>query len=211
MLCDQTAADRPLPAPRTSGRCAGSAATRRRAPSAGRAPRPKALRPNVEQSLIGIGRQAIARRLQELLERLMDETAAFGGGRIGIERIERLEIQDMPGVDGIGIANPGLDLRHRQAGRAQRPPVGAAPARLIGATRPTSIELALPAEPDAGMQRLRRNLQKRAAGCRSAAASARARWASPRPAAPGSASAPARSTRPGRNHGRPCRCAARAR
>jgi hypothetical protein len=47
----------------------------------------------------------------------MDENAALGGAGIGVDGIEWLEAQDLAGINGIGIAHPRLDLRHRQPAR----------------------------------------------------------------------------------------------
>ena len=83
----------------------------------------------------------------------MDEAAAIGGIGIGIDGIEGIEAQDAPGIDRIGIADPGLDLRHREALRARRHR-RARGRRARGQDRAWLVEFGLPAEPDAGMERL---------------------------------------------------------
>ena len=43
--------------------------------------------------------------------------AEIGAAGIGVERVERSQPQDMAGVDRVGVAQPGLDLGHRQLAR----------------------------------------------------------------------------------------------
>ena len=136
----------------------------------------------------------------------LPRSAALGSASRGSSGIEP---QDVPGIDRIGIADPGLDLRHREPLRARRQR-RARRRRRRRHDAARLVELGLPAQPDAGMERLGLDPDERAAGCRAAAASARAPSARPRRAARGSAPAAAPSTRPGRNHGPPGRCGAPA-
>src|SRR3546814_20353693 len=56
--------------------------------------------------------------LQELLQSRMHKGAALGGAGIGIERVERPQMQNLASVKGIGIAHPGLDARDRELARS---------------------------------------------------------------------------------------------
>src|SRR3546814_1705581 len=48
----------------------------------------------------------------------MHKGAALGGAGIGIERVERPQMQNLASVKGIGIAHPGLDARDRELARS---------------------------------------------------------------------------------------------
>src|SRR6185437_6826366 len=89
--------------------------------------------------------------LQELVQRRMDEEAAIGRAGIGIDRVERLEIEDMLCVDRVGITQPRLDLGNR---KTARPGLERRPwFRWIDAPRPTGIvEPGLPGERHAIVQ-----------------------------------------------------------
>src|SRR5579875_713640 len=89
-------------------------------PDAGaRQERGKALAPDRQQRLFRPLRQGFWKAGDEDFEGLVDDAAELGPAGIGIERIERLQLQDMTGVDRIGVAHPGFDFGHRQAARAR--------------------------------------------------------------------------------------------
>src|SRR3546814_18424877 len=62
--------------------------------------------------------QHLGMTLQELLQSRMHKGAALGGAGIGIERVERPQMQNLASVKGIGIAHPGLDARDRELARS---------------------------------------------------------------------------------------------
>ena len=73
-------------------------------------------------------------RLQELIERIVQGRAAIGGAEFGLQRIERLQPQDAPRIEAIGIAPPLLDARDREPGRPRfdrRPGLGPRPWLVI--------------------------------------------------------------------------------
>ena len=73
-----------------------------------------------QQARLGAGRQRVRKLLQEIVERRMDEGAALRQAGIGIERIERAQPQNVPRIDRIGIADPGLDRGDRELARPRR-------------------------------------------------------------------------------------------
>ena len=60
------------------------------------------------------GGSAVAKTLREFAERIVDRRAAVGGRQRHVDGIERVEPQDIFGVDRVGIAQPVLDRGHRQ-------------------------------------------------------------------------------------------------
>ena len=80
---------------------------------------PKHSRPICQQLRLGIGGQSARIAADEFVERLVDRDAELGPAGIGIELVERLEPEDVAGVDRIGVAQPGLDLGDRQLARAR--------------------------------------------------------------------------------------------
>ena len=66
-----------------------------------------------DQLQFGIFRQRIGIARDEALERQMNGAAALQRADLGIERIERAELQNMLGIDRIGIAHPGFDFGDR--------------------------------------------------------------------------------------------------
>src|SRR5262249_23554781 len=69
----------------------------------------------------GIGRQARRICQRELAERSMDHKAAGGGARCQIDRIELAQLENVLGIDGVGIAQPMLDLGDGERGWPRRP------------------------------------------------------------------------------------------
>ncbi len=57
---------------------------------------------------------------EEFLENLVHRYAEFGAAGVGVEFVERLQTEDVAGVDRVGIAQPGLDLGDRERARARR-------------------------------------------------------------------------------------------
>ena len=103
---------------RTSAPGAGSAATRRRARPAPSAASPRCFSPSASNSADGVGRQqAGGMCLQELVERVVQRRAAIGRAQLGFQRIERLQPQDAPRIEPVGIAPPLLDARDRKPRR----------------------------------------------------------------------------------------------
>ena len=68
----------------------------------------------------GIVGKAVGKSLRELAERIVDRRAAIGGRQRHVDGIERVELQDIFGVDRIGIAQPVLDRGDRQFQRPRR-------------------------------------------------------------------------------------------
>ena len=72
------------------------------------------------------GQASSAKSLRKVADGGVNDGAALGGARLGVDRIERAQAQNVLRVDRIGIAQPILDLGHRKAlGRAARGGVGA--------------------------------------------------------------------------------------
>ena len=111
---------RSSPSRRTSGRCAGSAATRTRAPrdSPQRREMPRA---DLDQRPGGIGGQRGREGLGEFAERAVDHDAAVGRARRQVDGVELAQLEDMLGVDRVGIAQPALDVGDRERGRPRGP------------------------------------------------------------------------------------------
>ena len=61
--------------------------------------------------------QSIRENLCEFTDRFVDEGAAVGGARRGVNGFEREQPQDMLGVDRVRIAQPVFDVRDAQLGR----------------------------------------------------------------------------------------------
>ncbi len=57
------------------------------------------LAPDRQQPRLGIRGQVAGMRAHEAVERLVDEDAALGGAGIGVERVERPQLQDVPRID----------------------------------------------------------------------------------------------------------------
>ena len=79
----------------------------------------------------------------------MDRRAAFERSHVGVERIERLELQDVLRVDRVRIAQPGFDFRDGQRarpvgdGRLRRGPrFGLVDVRLFQQPRVSQIDFA---------------------------------------------------------------------
>ena len=169
-----------LLARRTSGRSARSAATRRPRRRAATAPRRSlaADRQQLAPRHRPAARAESGGRIRSSAS--MDEDAALGAAGIGVERVERLEAQDMAGIDRVGIAQPGLDLRSPTAGAAAPRAAGAAPAGGSGRYAPAGRQRRGRAASDLGPAPSAPRARPRAAPCRAAAASATARSARPR-------------------------------
>ena len=107
-----------------------------------------------DQPPLRIIRQPLREGFDEGFQRRVDEAAAVGRGGIGVHGIERLEPEDAPGIDRVGIADPGFHLRHRQAQgpRVQRRRRARHHRRLDPGRL---VETRLPAEPDSGVDDLR--------------------------------------------------------
>ena len=73
---------------------------------------------DLTQCVDGIGGQILGEGLGEFADRIVDRRAAIGGRQRHVDGIERLELEDMPGIDGVGIAQPVFD---RGDGQFQRP------------------------------------------------------------------------------------------
>ncbi len=166
----------------------------------GRRGRPRSVPPAHPAAGVGIARK-------KLVQRVMDESAALRRAGIGIERVERPQLQNMPRIERIGIAHPGFDGGDRQVARPRRERRARRPAAR-GLHRRRARRAALPGErPAVGRAnakpgRAQHRFQPRAA-------SATARSACHRPARRGSA--PLRgAAAPAQNHGPRCRCAPRA-
>ena len=54
----------------------------------------------------------------KLFKHAMDDDSAVGRRRVGVDRLQRFEIQYSPREYGIGVADPGFDLRDRKPSRA---------------------------------------------------------------------------------------------
>ena len=92
--------------------------------------------PSAISSLLRIGRQPGGELLGEIADRLVDHAAAVGGAGRRVDRFERMQIEHVLGVDGVGIAQPVLDLGDRQARRAApRAAASARAARPVAACR----------------------------------------------------------------------------
>ena len=201
----------PAPRRRTSGRCARSAATRRPRRPAATGAAPKCSRPISQQFRLGVAAaESRGWRRTNSAKRLVDRDAEIGAAGVGVELVERPQPQDMAGIDRVGIAQPGLDLRHRQLARPRRERRARRGGRLRAAVR-RGWSRAGGGRGDlrVGPERAAR-ARPRAAPCRAATASATARSARPRAAPRGSAPPPARRA-PGRNRARRCRSRAPAR
>ena len=60
----------------------------------------------VEQAGQGVGRQIARIGLDEALEHAVDDDPALERAGVGVERLERPEPEDAPGVEGVGVAHP---------------------------------------------------------------------------------------------------------
>ena len=167
----------------------------------------------------GVGRQQAGRIcLQEFVERIVQRRAAVGGAQLGLQRLERLQPEDAPGIEPVGIAPPLLDAGDREPRRPRlerrfrlgtRPwPVSLGTVERIGPG-----EVAAPAALDVFGRAARCCPARSRTGRRAAPASARARSARRLRARRGSG---ARARRPERRQsraptGRPCAPAAAGR
>ena len=116
--------------------------------------------------LAGILGQLARKSADEFGERRVDADAEIGAAGIGVELVERLQFEDMAGIDRVGVAEPGLDLGDRQPARPRgerRARRGAAAAAGIPRRRAVRPR---PAPPDRA--RARRRGRPRAARCRAA-------------------------------------------
>ena len=80
----------------------------------------KCFSPSAMQFVHRVGRQAVGETLGEIADGGVDDGAAVGGAGRGVDRVERLQSENMLGVDGVGIAQPVLDLGDRKARRPRR-------------------------------------------------------------------------------------------
>ncbi len=96
--------------------------------------------PSAISSRAGIGRQFVGEALGEFADGGVDDGAALGGARLGIDRIERPQAQNVLGVDRIGVAQPMLDLGDRKTFRPRRR--AAASARAAAPARPAPADRA---------------------------------------------------------------------
>ena len=114
----------------TTDRCIRSSATSQRAIRSKRGHQkaqapgrdkigPKCARPICQQFRLCLGRQFARITMDEFVERAVDRDAEIGAAGVGVELVERLELEDVAGVNRIGVAQPGLDLRHRELARAR--------------------------------------------------------------------------------------------
>ncbi len=78
---------------------------------------PKCRRPIASNSARRIVRQLARKAADEFGERVVDADAEIGAAGIGVELVQRLQLQDVAGVDRVGVAEPGLDLGDRQPAR----------------------------------------------------------------------------------------------
>ena len=108
LLIDQPASD-PLEAGPPEGPRAGS-----------RQDRSELLAADAQQLGLGIIGHPPREAANELVERPMDDRAELGTAGIGIELVQGPQPEDMAGIDRIGIAQPGLDLRHGKLSRPRR-------------------------------------------------------------------------------------------
>ena len=68
-------------------------------------------------SLTGSAGKPAAKSFGEVADRAVDDGAAIGGAGRRVDGVERREPQDVLGVDGVGIAQPVLDLGDREPRR----------------------------------------------------------------------------------------------
>src|SRR5271155_1552004 len=66
---------------------------------------------NTQQLLLGVVRHPLREAAVKGVERLVNHRAEFSAAGIGVEFLQRPQSEDMAGIDRIGIAQPGLDLR----------------------------------------------------------------------------------------------------
>ena len=67
---------------------------------------------DLQQLVVGVIRKQARVGVLELLQGRVHDGAALRRRRIGVERIERPEPENLLGVDRVGIAYPGLDAGH---------------------------------------------------------------------------------------------------
>ena len=71
--------------------------------------------------------------LGELAERAVDDAAAVGRARREVDGVKLAQPQDVPGIDGVGIAQPVLDVGDREGERSRARAAAAASGLAIGA------------------------------------------------------------------------------
>ena len=89
----------------------------------------KCLFADAAQHVHDVGGQVVGVGLREFAERFVDRRAAIGGRQRHVDGIERIEPQDVAGIDRVGIAQPVLDRGDRKPCRprlARRPVARAA-------------------------------------------------------------------------------------
>src|SRR6516162_4689294 len=72
-----------------------------------------------QQLRLRLGRQCARITMNKFVECGMDRDAEIGPAGVGIEFVEWLELEDMAGINRIGVAQPSLDLGHRELARAR--------------------------------------------------------------------------------------------
>ena len=75
---------------------------------------------DAQQLRLGVIRHPLREAAKEGVERPMNGGAELGAAGIGVEFVQSPQPEDMAGIDRIGIAQPGLDLRHRKLSRPRR-------------------------------------------------------------------------------------------
>ena len=96
-----------------------------------------------------IGRQIAGKALAEFAQHIVDDSAAFGGTRRGVNLVERRQAQHVLGVDRVRVAQPVLDFGNREALGPRcarrlwrRPRLGFHVLRPVEAARPGEIDVA---------------------------------------------------------------------
>src|SRR5262249_5332825 len=81
--------------------------------------RAEVLTADLEQFMHRLIRQRGRERFGELAEGAMDDAAAIGSARLEVDGVELLQSQNVPGIDGVGVAQPVLDVGDREGERAR--------------------------------------------------------------------------------------------
>jgi len=77
------------------------------------------LAPEGDQALDRVGDRPFGGLPRIGIQNLVDDRSALGGAGDLVERLQRPQLQDVPGIDRIGIALQRLDLGHRQPRRPE--------------------------------------------------------------------------------------------
>ena len=166
--------------------------------------------PSAISARVRIGRQRVGECLGEIADRVVDHGAAVGGAGRRVDGVERAQLEDVLGVDRVGIAQPVLDLGDdelRRPRRERRLRLAAAATGLHACGGASSV--ARPARDSARRARAPRSSAPRPRPRRAAARSARRPSARRRAWRRGSGSPPARRA-PARSRAPKGRCAAPA-